>query len=154
MHRGRRLEREAGSRLGRSACGPTSQGWRGDGAGVQARAWRRQLQPRSARRWEWWGKNGPEGGRYALGRAAWADGTHATRVERERSCEESDGCAAEWALRPWEGKGGRRALGCAVGRAGRRSGARPRKRGGVEEERGGPRGGGPRGDRVGRGSGP
>jgi hypothetical protein len=45
VRRGRRLEREACSRLGHCACGSTNQGWRGDGAGARARAWWRRLKP-------------------------------------------------------------------------------------------------------------
>jgi hypothetical protein len=45
VRRGRRLEREACSRLGHCACGSTIQGWHGDGAGARARAWWRRLQP-------------------------------------------------------------------------------------------------------------
>jgi hypothetical protein len=47
------------------------------------------------------------GGTWPSGLAAWADSTHATWAGRARSCGESNGWAAEWALRPWEGKEGR-----------------------------------------------
>jgi hypothetical protein len=38
-------------------------------------------------------KNGPTGARYALGRATWVDGTHATRVGHASACGESNGWA-------------------------------------------------------------
>jgi hypothetical protein len=75
--------------------------------------------------------------------AAWADGTHATRAGRARSCGESDGWAAKWALRPWEGKEGRE---CWVGRGGSeaQSGPSRERRGRKDGPQG--RGVGPAGD--------